>query len=91
MFETIKVDSVVGSKRIRFSLEPEMQNSIVGKRETRALSGSPSTIISLSDLRPEQRGRVRPSSYLKDLALHFFPQYISGTLPRVSITFDVCR
>jgi hypothetical protein len=37
-------------------------------------------------LRPEQRGRVRPTSYLKDLALHFFPQYISGTLPEINIT-----
>ncbi len=41
----------------------------------------------MSNLRPEQRGRIRPSSYLKDLALHFFPQYIAGTLPEVEITY----
>jgi hypothetical protein len=92
MFETIKVDSFVknnaSTKRIRFRFAPEKPNSIVGKRTTAAPGQSPGTIITLSDLRTEQRGRVRPTSFLKDLALHFFPQYIAGTLPEVKITHN---
>jgi hypothetical protein len=92
MFETIKIDSVVAKgkslDRIRFRFAPESEDSIVEKRVTRASGETPGTVITLSDLRPEQRGRLRPSSYLKDLALHFFPQYISGTLPKVDITYQ---
>jgi DNA topoisomerase VI subunit B len=66
MFETIKVDSVVAKgksvERVRFRFEPERENSIVGKRATPAPGERPGTTITLSDLRPEQRGRLRPSS-----------------------------
>jgi hypothetical protein len=92
MFETIKVDSLITTgksvERVRFRFAPERENSIAAKRVNPAPGESPGTTITLSDLRPEQRGRPRPSSYLKDLALHFFPQYISGTLPRVDITYQ---
>lgn len=91
MFETIKVDSVIKSgrsmERLRFRFSPEKENSIANLRRTPAPGAKQGTTITLSDIRPDQRGRVRPSSYLKDLALHFFPQFISGTLPRVSITY----
>jgi hypothetical protein len=91
MFETIKVDSVIASgkarERIRFRFEPEREHSIVGKRITPAPNQSLGSTIMLSDLRAEQRGRIRLTSYLKDLALHFFPQYISGTLPQIRISY----
>jgi hypothetical protein len=91
MFETIKVDSIVGSgshqERVTFHFAPEKANSIAYKRVTPAPGREPGTTITLSDLRPEQRGRIRASTYLKDLALHFFPQYISGTLPAIRLTF----
>lgn len=91
LFETIKVDSIyrVGQRaeRISFRFVPERENSIVGKRISQASKHHQQTTITLSDLRPEQRGRVRPSSYLKDLALHFFPQFIAGTLPQINITY----
>jgi hypothetical protein len=91
MFETIKVDSIVGkgksTQRIRFNFDPERENSIVGKRVTPVPGQDLETTITLTDLRPDQRGRLRPTSYLKDLALHFFPQYISGNLPPVEITY----
>jgi DNA topoisomerase VI subunit B len=91
MFETIKIDSIVAKRgsteRIRFTFDPEKENSIVGKRVTEVRGKDRETTILLADLRPEQRGKIRPSSYLKDLALHFFPQYIAGTLPDVTITY----
>lgn len=91
MFESIKVDSVVSegrsNQRIRFTFAPEKTKSIAFKRITPAPGEDTGTIITLTELRPDQRGRIRPSSYLKDLALHFFPQYISGTLPEVTITY----
>ncbi len=91
MFETIKVDSVVAkgksAERVRFTFDPQKENSIVGKRAIQAKKQDQQTTITLADLRADQRGRIRPSSYLKDLALHFFPQYIAGTLPDVEITY----
>src|SRR3712207_8033045 len=41
-----------------------------------------------SELKTEQKNQIRTSSYLKDLCLHFFPQYVVGTLPRVTIDHD---
>jgi anti-sigma regulatory factor (Ser/Thr protein kinase) len=91
LFETIKVDSVYrkgkSNERVSFRFVPEKQNSIVAKRVVSAPGTPLETKITLSDLRPEQRGRVRPTSYLKDLALHFFPQFIAKTLPKISITY----
>lgn len=92
MFQTIRVDSVVQEgkfkERVRFRFAPEKANSIAYKRVTPAPQDEVRTTITLSKLRREQRGRVRPSSYLKDLALHFFPQFIAGTLPKITLTYD---
>lgn len=91
MFRTIKVESSYlqgkSAERISFTFVPEKKNSIVKKRVSKASSTPIGTKITLSDLRPDQKGRVRPSSYLKDLALHFFPQFIAGTLPKINITY----
>ena len=91
MFETIKVDSVIakgrGRQRVKFTFAPERAKSIAYKKVIPAQGADIGTVITLTDMRAEQRGRIRPSSYLKDLALHFFPQYISGTLPEVTITY----
>lgn len=92
LFQTIRIDSVVkagpSKERVRFRFAPEKQNSIAYKRVSSAADSDIGTTVTLSKLRREQRGRVRPSSYLKDLALHFFPQFISGTLPKIFITYD---
>lgn len=92
MFQTIRVDSVVkagrSKERVRFRFAPEKANSIAYKRVSLAPDDDIGTTITLSKLRREQRGRVRPSSYMKDLALHFFPQFISKTLPKITITYN---
>lgn len=91
LFETIRVKSVYeddGTEQlVTFRFAPEEIESIQEKNVTEASGSSSGTTITLSDLRADQKGRVRPSSYLKDLALHFFPQFISGTLPSISITY----
>ncbi len=91
LFENIRVESVYdddGIKRlVSFRFAPEEIDSIREKKVTPAPERSIGTTITLSDLRADQKGRVRFTSYLKDLALHFFPQYISGTLPSISITY----
>lgn len=91
LFETIRVESVYEHaetiRQISFRFVPEEADSIRDKKETAALERSVGTTITLSDLRADQKGRIRPSSYLKDLALHFFPQFISGTLPAINITY----
>jgi hypothetical protein len=92
MFQTIRVDSVVkagsSKERIRFRFAPEKENSIAYKRIVEAPDLKIGTTITLSKLRNEQRGRVRPTSYLKDLALHFFPQFISKTLPKITLNYN---
>lgn len=91
LFQKITVDSTYKKgnrmERIRFRFAPDKENSIAGKKVSMAPGQSAGTKIILSDLRIEQRGRIRPTSYLKDLALHFFPQFIAGTLPTVTITY----
>ncbi len=92
LFETIRVESVYdeGDKRrkISFRFVPEKANSIQDKVESSASDLPVGTKITLSELRADLKGRIRPSSYLKDLALHFFPQFISDTLPEISITYN---
>ncbi|MGG6898258.1 ATP-binding protein [Rhizobium sp. BR 315] len=92
MFQTIRVESVVkngrAKERISFRFAPEKPNSIAYKRTSPAPDSDLGSTITLSKLRREQRGKVRPSSYLKDLALHFFPQFISKTLPQITINYD---
>lgn len=91
LFETIRIESVYEHadtiREISFRFVPEDADSIRDKRDAVALGRSVGTTVTLSDLRADQKGRVRPSSYLKDLALHFFPQFISGTLPSINITY----
>lgn len=91
LFEKIRVESVYddeGTKRlISFRFAPEEEDSIREKEVSSVPERSIGTTITLSDLRADQKGRVRPSSYLKDLALHFFPQFISGTLPSIRIIY----
>jgi hypothetical protein len=91
MFEDISVDSIVktdsGFERRQFRFDPEKEDSICDLNVTEISNGEPGAKITLGSLRKEHHGRIRPSSYLKDLALHFFPQYISGTLPDVTITY----
>lgn len=91
MFQTIRVDSVVktgrSKERVRFRFAPEKANSIAYKRVSPAPDDDIGTVITLSKLRSEQRG-VRPSSYMKDLALHFFPQFIAKTLPDIRINYN---
>jgi hypothetical protein len=91
LFNTIKVDSVIkkgrSAERVRFRFLPAEDESIAELRRTTIPGGERQTTITLADVREDLSGRVRPTSYLKDLALHFFPQFISGTLPHVSITY----
>jgi hypothetical protein len=91
LFETIRVESVYEdagvNRSVSFRFAPEETDSIRERTDSGTTGQSVGTRITLSDLRADQRGRVRPSSYLKDLALHFFPQFISGTLPAITITY----
>ncbi|MBJ7578044.1 hypothetical protein JHC09_09115 [Devosia sp. MC532] len=90
LFEVINVDSVFEfdgtKKKVSFRFDPEHSESIRDFTEESAPHLDVGTTITLSQIRQNQRGRVRPASYLKDLALHFFPQFISGTLPSIGIT-----
>ncbi len=91
IFESILIDSVAKverkTERIRFQFAPEKSNSIAEKRVTQLPGATTGTTITLSSIRPEQRGHLRQLTFLKDLALHFFPQYLAGTLPQVDITY----
>jgi hypothetical protein len=91
-FDRIMIDSVIQKgrtrERIRFRFMPEKRNSIAYKKVTPAAGADLSTTVTLSDLKTEQRGQIRAASYLKDLCLHFFPQYMAGTLPKITVNHD---
>jgi hypothetical protein len=91
-FNTIRVDSVTknGSRRerVRFRFMPEKPKSIAYKRVYPASGEDYETTIELSKLRTEQKNQIRTESYLKNLALHFFPQFITGILPNITVEHD---
>lgn len=91
-FDRITVDSVTQNgkrrERVRFRFMPEKPNSIAYKNVKLANQESLRTTITLSELKTEQRNQIRTSSYLKDLCLHFFPQYVTGRLPRITVDHD---
>lgn len=88
-FDKIRVDSITKNgrrkQRVRFRFMPEKPNSIAYKKVTDAKGEDYETTIELSDLKTAQRGQIRTDSYLKDLCLHFFPQFIMGTLPDITV------
>ncbi len=91
LFGDIRVDSVAkvsGKKqRIKFRFMPEKPNSIAYKRVSPARGEETGTTITLSEPRRQQQSRIQAASFLKELALHFFPQFISGTLPDITISY----
>lgn len=91
-FDRIRVSSVTknaGKKEhVSFRFMPEKPNSIAYKRVRSAKGEDYETTVELADLKNEQRGKIRIDSFLKDLALHFFPHYIDGRLPEITICKD---
>jgi hypothetical protein len=75
-------------KRVSFRFVPEKERSIIGKRVRKEKSGSPGSTITISEPRRSQGGRMNQATFLKDLALHFLPLFISKTLPEVILTYD---
>ena len=88
-FDRIGVSSVTKNgnrkEKITFRFMPEKDKSIAYKKVRPAKGEEYETTIELSELKTEQRGQIRIDSYLKDLALHFFPHYISDRLPDITI------
>jgi len=91
-FNKIRIDSVTKilnkKSRVRFRFMPEKANSIAYKSVKSAKGEDYKTSIELSGLKTEQKGQIRTASYLKDLCLHFFPQFITGTLPEITVDHD---
>jgi DNA topoisomerase VI subunit B len=90
-FKSINVESRyvdhTGIKSVSFKFDPESDNSIVDLKVDHAEKGcEPGSQVTISGPRKPQGGRLNQATFLKDLALHFFPMYIGGTLPLISIT-----
>lgn len=90
-FETIQIESgyedVDGSrKRVKFNFCPTIDDSIQGLK-TRAMKAQEDfgSIVRLSDLRKPIGSRLNHATLMKDLALHFFPQYIDKSLPSIVV------
>jgi len=91
-FDDIQIESITKNghkkEKISFSFKPEKIDSIVDKKVSPASGEDYLTTVKLSGLKTEQKGQIRTSSYLKDLCLHFFPQYITGILPSIIVNHD---
>jgi hypothetical protein len=91
VFSKIQVESVYeedgATYWTKFDFEPSFDESIVSRITEERPDEQTGSIIRLSAVRPTHRERMRPVSFLRDLSLHFFPQFISGTMPQISFVY----
>ncbi|MES3107684.1 ATP-binding protein [Sphingomonas aurantiaca] len=91
-FKDISVESHFESdglmESIGFRFDPESDISIVDLKALPNTSGEPGTTITISGRRTPQGGKLNQATFMKDLALHFFPLFISGTLPNIDLTYN---
>ena len=90
-FEKISVSSTVKSGRsstyLTFDFKPERPKSIQSLKRKSAGNSDTGSRITMSGLRKSIGSRINFSSFLKDLSLHFFSQYIDGTLPTIILNY----
>lgn len=90
-FETIKVQSTVkegnGRTYLTFDFKPERPKSIQNLKRVPAKNPELGSRVIMSGPRKPIGSRINFSSFLKDLSLHFFSQYIDGTLPTIVLNY----
>lgn len=91
-FKEISVKSIYQSDyntvETRFDFNPESEPSIVDQKVRDATGKETGSEIVISVPRSYQGGRMNHATFMKDLALHFFPLYISDTLPKIELTYN---
>lgn len=91
-FVNISVESQFESEgsmqSIGFRFDPESDVSIVDLKALPHNGDGPGTTITISERRTPQGGKLNQATFMKDLALHFFPLFISGTLPNIELTYN---
>lgn len=92
MFERIKVSSTTESgksaERITFTFDPVQAKSVRYLRRTKTSSKEFGSKIEIFEPRETGVGHINQATFMKDLALHFFPQFVKGTLPAITLTYD---
>lgn len=72
---------------VSFKFDPTLEDSLVGLKLERSKSNNVGTRIILSDIRPDQNAAISRSMIARHLCHHFFPYFIAGSMPRLSVEF----
>ena len=92
-FENISVRSRYQSdadelRSVSFEFRPELEESKVDYEDKSSKSSKgPGSTITLSNLRNAVDQRINRATFLKDLAVHFFPQFLDNTLPEIELEY----
>jgi hypothetical protein len=92
VFEDIRVQSTFevgldGFEEISFKFDPSQDNSLV---DMKIKVGEPSQVgtkIILSKIRPDQNAGITRSIISRHICHHFFPYFIAGSMPKLSVVF----
>lgn len=91
LFEDIKVKSTVragrGAQCLSFEFKPERPKSIQKMRRIPGDVREIGSSITMENPRKPIGSRINFDSFLKDLSLHFFSQFIDGTLPEIVLNY----
>ena len=75
-------------RSVSFDFRPELEESKVNFEDKPTKNGhGPGSRILLSSLRKPLEKRINKATFLKDLAVHFFPQFLDRTLPEITIDY----
>lgn len=92
VFDKITVRSTFSNNKkkidsISFEFVPDQKNTLKNFRKKSSQEDSTGTEIFFMDVKPQQNSKIRPTSFLKDLALHFFSYFITDVMPRLTVTY----
>lgn len=73
---------------LSFQFKPEADESIQRDKHPISPALGFGTQITLSLINDSHRDKVRKISFLRNLALHFFPFFMSGIMPEITVCYD---
>jgi hypothetical protein len=71
---------------VSFRFEPTSEISLAGLVRRRATAEDVGTYIELTSVRPQHVAKLTMTFLARSLCHHFFPYFISGSMPRLTIT-----
>ncbi len=92
VFNDIRVKSTFetgldGFEQVSFKFDPNLADSLVDLSRQRGDGDLVGTQIILSKIRPDQNAGISRSILARHICHHFFPYFIAGSMPRLTVMF----